>query len=117
VSAQDNDKQYDDTDRILTEFFQSERPSQWPEPPWRKHVTSRRAHSSARGRMVLVAALVLAAVGLAWLGEPPSSWPGSQELLTKGKMEASRVPAATKKSPLPGFRVPELPDAPKSRKN
>jgi hypothetical protein len=60
-----------------------------------------------RGKMVLVAALVLTAVGLSIVGEAPSSWPGSRDVFNKSKMEASRPSATRKHAPLPGFRIPD----------
>jgi len=109
VPAQDNDRLDDETDKLLADFFQRERPALWPEPPWRRHVAAYQSVGLVRARSVLVAALVVAAVGLSCLGELPSSWPGPREGLTNGKMEANRSPAPVKKPPLPGFRVPELP--------
>jgi len=111
VSAHDNDRQNDETERLLADFFRRERPAAWPEPPWRGHMSRGRPSGSLRARSVLVAALVLAAVGLSSLGELPSTWPGPRDGFTRGKMEANRSPAATKKTPLPGFRVPEPPKA------
>ncbi len=60
-----------------------------------------------RGKWALVAALLLATLGLSLVGEVPSSWPGSRDSIGKGKLEASRPSRSTKLAPLPGFRVPD----------
>ena len=113
MSAQDSDRQDGEADLLLTDFFRGERPTTWPEPPWRRQSTSPRGSDRLRGRSILVAALVLAAVGLSMLGELPSAWPGPQDPFSSGKMEANRLPAPTKKARLPGFRVPVDPNSPK----
>lgn len=111
MPSKEIEQQDKDAELLLTEFFRNERPRSWPEPPWRQPATVVRAGRSLRARFVMVAALVLAAVGLSSLGELPSSWPGAKETFGKGRMEASRPSTPTKTSPLPGFRVPELPKA------
>jgi hypothetical protein len=113
VSAHDSDWQNGAAELLLAKFFRDERPTTWPEPPWRRQSTSPRGSDGLRGRSILVAALVLAAVGLSMLGELPSTWPGPQDTFSRGKMEASRLPAPTKKTRLPGFRVPADPNSPK----
>ena len=90
VSTNDSDKISAHAERLLHDFFRSELPRSWPEPPWRKRAVAPHARHSIRGRSVLVAALVFAAVGLSFLGERPSSWPESRAPLAKSKMEASR---------------------------
>ena len=102
----DSDQKAYDTERLLSDFFRSERPHSWPEPPWRRQVTAPQNRRVMRGRSVLVAALVMAAVGLWILGEAPSQWPGSRDSSTKAKMEASRQNKIIKPAPLPGFRIP-----------
>lgn len=116
MSASDNDNQADRTDRLLTDFFRGELPRAWPKPPWRGQATAPLAPHGMRGKWALVAALVLATVGLSLVGEVPSSWPGSRDPLTKGKLEASRPSRSTKPAPLPGFRVPDAAKASEAAK-
>jgi hypothetical protein len=107
VSTNDSNDRADDTERLLHNFFRSERPQVWPEPPWRRRAVAPNTRHSMRGKSVLVAALVVAAVGLSFLGEPPSSWPGSRSPLIKSKMEASRP------SKLPETKSRAVPQIPK----
>ena len=107
VSTSNRKERANDTDGLLRDFFRSERPRVWPEPPWRKQAVTLHARHSLRGRSVLVAALVLAALGLSFLGEVPNSWPGPRSPLIKSKMEASRPSKTSEAAPRNAVQKPK----------
>jgi hypothetical protein len=106
VSANQREEEMKPIDRVLTEFFQAERPRTWPRLPELVAVHQRSNRRFARARLLLVAALLLACVGLSALGEVPGTWPAASPGGESSKLEAKRT--ATSKAPatLPGQRLP-----------
>jgi hypothetical protein len=82
----------------LSSHFRAELPSPWPAPPWRSTAATKTNRRSWHGKALIVAALVLASLGLSLLGEVPGSWPpGTTKRLT-GSLEARRPGKAARDS-------------------
>jgi hypothetical protein len=83
----------EDADRLLTEFFQSERPSSWPAAPvlrLARPATRARWAGPARGRFALAAGIALLVTGALALGPVfrDNSVPDPVNTLPSGKRTA-----------------------------
>ncbi len=96
---------------MLTEFFQSELPRTWP--PITKLAQTRLQPNRrfARARLLILAAMLLACIGLSALGEVPGTWPASTGPREQGKLEAKRSSKSKASAALPGKSLSGIPAA------
>jgi hypothetical protein len=106
VSANQREEEMKPIDRVLTDFFQAERPRTWPRLPELVATNQRPNRRFARARLLLVAALLLACVGLSALGEVPGTWPAASPGGESSKLEAKRTATSKQPAALPGQRLP-----------
>jgi hypothetical protein len=104
---------FEPIDRMLSEFFRSERPSVWPTLPATRVRNPAGRSRIRQARLVVLAALILASLGVLLLGEAPGGWPAASSLRNRGTLEAKRNAASKAPGVLPGKSLPaELPAKP-----